>query len=524
MKLRALKFHGMGGPPMSSVLKNTGWPPVPRAHCVRQGAPCGILLLALCLMGCIPPSERLNFPCTPIERSSRGIFYDVHCTGHADFALLADEHQKLDILAYSDAGDGKFNREYRLSDYANENVPHLIILLDSIPYQKFADAYAAGRFAWFDPPQKVIPLFPTLTELIFSKMLGAPPLPGVIDQYYDRDNRITHDDLFHRVVYGTREPWERRLHYTATMYQAGEAYLNPRPWLAGELQLAKQAFDDSPDRVTIVYFASASAILSRLGEPGLNEVIDGVERLCMRVLYDRQGAVKISICADHGHNLMESKNVALEEPLKAAGFHPAKSLDKPNDVVIEINGLVTYAGVRTNNAEAVARTLAADLRIELAMYLDGQRVIVRDSLGSAAVECRNRKVRYVPIDGDVLGYAPVVAKLRAAGKTDADGFVSDDDWFTATLDHQFPDAPRRVWDAFHGTVLNPPEVMLTLHDGYCAGNPTFDKFIHMASTHGGLNQINSATFIMTMTYRAKGPMKSRDILPTIEPGYWPGVR
>ena len=68
------------------------------------------------------------------------------------------------------------------------------------------------------------------------------------------------------------------------------------------------------------------------------------------------------------------------------------------------------------------------------------------------------------------------------------------------------------------------EVMLTLHDGYCAGNPTFDKFIHMASTHGGLNQINSATFIMTMTYRAKGPMKSRDILPTIEPGYWPGVR
>jgi hypothetical protein len=133
-------------------------------------------------------------------------------------------------------------------------------------------------------------------------------------------------------------------------------------------------------------------------------------------------------------------------------------------------------------------------------------------------------VRYVPIDADVLGYQPVVTRLQMAGKADAEGFISDDDWFAATVDDQYPDAPRRVWDAFHGTVVNPPEVMIVLRDGYCAGNPDFDKFIHMASTHGGLNQVNSATFVMTMTGRTKGPIKTRDVLPTIEPGYWPPVR
>jgi hypothetical protein len=41
----------------------------------------------------------------------------------------------------------------------------------------------------------------------------------------------------------------------------------------------------------------------------------------------------------------------------------------------------------------------------------------------------------------------------------------------------------------------------------------------MASTHGGLNQINSATFLLTMTGRASKPLRSADIIPTVVPGY-----
>ncbi|MDB5293660.1 MAG: hypothetical protein JWL69_4901 [Phycisphaerales bacterium] len=503
------------------------------SHGLRRGlrsfAPPGLgcRLVLFCsvalLVGCSAPSGRIDFPAKPLERSPRGLFYDIHHTGRADFALMPDEHGKLDVLGYDHDGDGKFDRLYRLSDYANEDVPHLIVLLDSIPYQKLTEAYAAGRLAWFDPPAKVIPPFPTLTELIFTKVLGAPPLPGMIDQYYDRDKGTVQKDLWNRVIHTYREPWERRLHYDATMYQSGLAYLDPRPWLGAELLLAKEAFDRNPDRVTLVYFTSASAMLCRYGAEGFDETIDGIERMCLRILYERQGAVKITLMADHGHNLMASKNVILDQTLKDAGFNPASSLKKPNDVVMEINGLVTYAGVRTTQPVAVAAALLKRPEIHLATYLQQDRVIVRDALGTAAIECRNRRVRYRPIDRDVLGYAPVIAQLQAVGKADADGFAADDDWFAATLDHEYPDAPRRLWDAFHGTVVNPPDVMLVVRDGYCIGLPEYERFVHMASTHGGLNQRNSATFVMTMTGRVKGPMKSRDILRTIEPGYVPGV-
>jgi hypothetical protein len=81
-----------------------------------------------------------------------------------------------------------------------------------------------------------------------------------------------------------------------------------------------------------------------------------------------------------------------------------------------------------------------------------------------------------------------------------------------------------VWEAFHERVVNPPEVMFTTRDGFTAGVPSFERFITMKSTHGSLNQINSATFLLTMTGRAKGTMRMRDVMSAIEPDYRPGVR
>ena len=66
--------------------------------------------------------------------------------------------------------------------------------------------------------------------------------------------------------------------------------------------------------------------------------------------------------------------------------------------------------------------------------------------------------------------------------------------------------------------------MLTLKDGFCSGEVALPHFITMRSTHGGLNQINSATFLMTMTGRSAKPLRSKDIMPTIEPGYVVPVR
>lgn len=474
--------------------------------------------------GCSAPSARLTFPAEPLEHSARGVFYDVHHRGRPDFALLADASGRIDSIAYDDAGEGRFDRVYHLSDYADRDVPHLIVLLDSIPFQAMADRYAAGDFRWFDPPQKVIPPFPSLTEICYSRLLGAPPLEGFVDDYYDRDTAVSADTMWQRVLSNYREPWERRLNYSASMYQSGLAYLHPREWYQAELALAKQSFDQSPDRVTIVYFTSASAMLSKYGKAGLNEVLDGIRRMCLQILYERQGAVKITMMADHGHNLMATTNISLNSTLEAAGFHASPQLRGPNDVVLELQGLVTYLGVRTTRPAEVARALGTCPQVTLASYMDRDRVIVRDARGSALIEYRNQKFRYRPIDHDVLGYEPVIALLKAAGKASADGFISEDDWFEATLDQQYPDGPRRIWDAFHGTVTHPPEVMITIRDGYCAGRGDFQAFIRMASTHGSLNQVNSATFVMSMTGRVRRLLRTGEVLGVIEPGFVAKVR
>jgi hypothetical protein len=118
-----------------------------------------------------------------------------------------------------------------------------------------------------------------------------------------------------------------------------------------------------------------------------------------------------------------------------------------------------------------------------------------------------------------------MAQMRGAGVMDADGFADPDDWFQATWDHQWPDMPARLWDAFHGVVVHPPSIMLTVRDGYCVGPRSLQKYIDMQSTHGGFDQRHSAAFLLTNTRRATRPAyHSDEVLETIEPRYDPMIR
>jgi hypothetical protein len=65
--------------------------------------------------------------------------------------------------------------------------------------------------------------------------------------------------------------------------------------------------------------------------------------------------------------------------------------------------------------------------------------------------------------------------------------------------------------------------MLSIRDGFSMGLPSLEKYIDMKSTHGGLNQINCATFVMTMTGRLKDPVRHREVLRQLEPNITPRV-
>ena len=484
-----------------------------------SGAALNGMVLAILCHGCAAPSARLTFPSHPSKITSTLTWYDVGNTGRPNFAMSTDASGRVDTLYYDDTGSGLPDREYHLADYANADVPHVVILLDSIPYQSMVDAYAAGRFRWFSPPTKVIAPFPSLTEICYSDVLHAPPLPGVIDQSFDPRLGHTRDEFWAR-VYGHFQPWDRLLDYHATFTEDGLSFLHPKPWYAAELERMRAAVDASPYQTTVVYAGSAASMVCKYGRDGAREVLDGGEKLCLQLLYERHGAVKLSLMADHGHNFMLSKNVPIAAYLSHAGFHLSQTDMHGDNVVVEINGLVTYAGVQTDQPERVADALLPHAEIQQVMYQINNRVYVRDAHGMASIDCRANRLRYTPLTADVFGYAKILKTIPA----DKDGFVTDADWLAATADSQYPDAPRRVWDAFHRQVMFPPRVMVTLNDGWCAGLASYQKFITMQSTHGALNQVNTSSFVMTMTTpKLPGVLRSRDVMAAIEPGFTPRV-
>lgn len=482
-----------------------------------------ILLLFLVAGGCGLPKEQLTFPYRPLHASPEAQWFDMNGDGKNDFAVTFGDDDRLDALCYDDNQDGKPDRVYHLRDYDNVAVPHAIIMLDSVPFDCVAERYKAGEFRWFAPPAKVIGPFPTLTEICYTDLLHAAPMPGMIDQFYDPETRSTHNGLFSRTTGQLEYPWERYVDYRAPFIDEPFAYLDPLPWYHTELERAHATINASPERVTLVYLTTASGTICKYGREGVDQVMDGAARLCLQLLYERHGAIRISLLADHGHNLQVSENIHIDEVLKKAGFKPAKRLDEPSDVVLEMNGLVTYAAVWTSQPQSVAAALLKHPAIDMTMFMLGSDVVVRTPEGESTISCRDGKLAYTVGSHDVLGYGIVLDALKASGKLDADGYATRADWFAATADHHYPDAPARLWDAFHRQVINPPSVMFTTRNGYMAGLDLFDSFTTMKSSHGSLDQINTATFVMTTGPEQLHTMRIDEVMHAIEPTWTPGV-
>jgi hypothetical protein len=192
------------------------------------------------------------------------------------------------------------------------------------------------------------------------------------------------------------------------------------------------------------------------------------------------------------------------EALGKAGFHVTGKIEDPErDVVPEIDGLVTYFGVHTKRPEAVARALLAHDEVQFAMYVEGEAVVLRGRRGAARIERRDARYRYSP-EVDLLGYGEIAGR-----------WMTGEEWMEATARGEWPDAPRRIWEAFHALVVNPADVMCTLHDGHCAGSPSMEKWIDMQSTHGGLNRINSDAVALSMVRPLPAPLRSREVLPAL---------
>jgi len=381
---------------------------------------------------------------------------------------------------------------------------HLLIIVDSVPYDLVRELWDSGRFRMFHRPVQTIAPFPVMTDLSLCEFFGCSPCPGVESAYFD-GRRLRNG--YETYAGGGNVPWHRFMDYTMNTSAHAWAYLWPDAWFDHELRRIQETFLASDAPALNTYCVGTSAVGAKYGRDGHLRALIRLDRFCQWLNFHEHGNIDITLMSDHGHNLMHSRLIPLPEILARAGYRVTDRLERTGDVVLPEFGIVTCAALSTHEPARVARDTASVDGIRFAAYLDKEAdeivVVTRD--GEARIR-RNAQgqFRYSAARGDPLQLLPLLSGLNPARSTAAVASTNSvAAWFDdaavrdATRSHAYVDPLNRLWRAFHGLVANPPDVLLDVADGWHCGSPFMSKVIDLAAAHGNLGPLSSHGFCMT---------------------------
>lgn len=464
-------------------------------------------ILFLAPVACAGPGPRM-FPVTPIESRTTPDgaerLYDTNRDGKLDYAQRLNTDGRVTVLRFDTNNDGAFDQEItRLA--ADPNDRHLLIILDSVPYDVMENLWQSGRFRLFHPPSCTISPFPVMTDLSLAEFFGVSPCPAAESEYADATGLRGGYDYYakeHNCV------WLARTDYHMINFAHAVAYLRPHPWFDHELHYIQKYFLAGKQNPFTGYAVGTSALGANFGRNGHLAGLIRVDRMCEQLMWETRGKLQITLFSDHGHALIPSKRVPLTETLSRAGYRLVSNLKKPGDVIVPEFGIVTYAGIYTREPDTVARDCSGIEGIEQTMYLDAQdRIVVLARNGArATIAHANGKYRYTCESGDPLRLAPITTKLA-----DADGWIDDAALFEATNAHDYPDAIQRLWRAFHGLMAHPPDVMLAVSDGWHCGSKLQTALVDIQAAHGNLDRPGSSGFVMSTTGQVPGITRMKDL-------------
>lgn len=434
--------------------------------------------------------------------------YDVNGDGQADYAERISPQGRIVMLRYDMNGDGGLEetviRRLAAGEIAEgsravaaEPDRHLVIILDSLPYQLVRDAWDRGRFRDFEPPVRVISPFPVMTDLSLSEFFGVSPAPGVESAYYD-GSRLT--DGYLTYAGEKNAPWVTQTDYYLQFLAHGVGYLHPDRWYEHELGKIQRYFYRSTRPLFIGYVVSTSGLGAWEGAGGHQSAIVRLDRFCQHVVYTLRGRVQITLFSDHGHAITPSRRIPLSEMLERMGYRVSSRLEREGDVVVPEFGVVNCAAIHTRSAPRVAHDLLGLEGIEHTAYMEeGGEVVVCGQAGTARIRIGlpGDRYRYDFTDGDPLDLRDVWRQLDDNGRVDAQGFVADADLFQATRGHVYPDAVHRLWRAFHGLIAHAPDVLISVKDGRHCGSKFMSWICDVQAAHGNLGRDSTYGFVMT---------------------------
>lgn len=407
--------------------------------------------------------------------------------------------------------------------WTTEPLPtRLVIGIDGVGYAELKAAQQAGAFRQFHPVSRLVSTFPSISDIAWSEIFRTPPPPGYQRVYFRLDDQ--------RTIGGGFDPirpieFERRMHlgFDAKTHHL-TSYVTPGRAARSELATLSRVFFESHGVATFYAYLPAPDALQHV-RGDLGRYLDRLDTALTRILDTyraRTGSeLELVVVSDHGNNgRWNASTVDLSEFLRRHGYHAARRLAGPRDVVFSTDGVTTGVGVFVHDAHvaALASTLATLRGIEIVTWLprtDVARAGVRDSHGQVAwIEQRaDGALAYQPESGDPLKYQPLVARLRASGLADADGFASPQAWLQVSADHEYPAALERILRGHRDVTENPAPILISLEDGYQVANGTasfFNQLRPLGGTHGGLNALNSLGIVMS-TYQPTTDAASTDV-------------
>lgn len=460
--------------------------------------------LLSCAVGCagrgpdfFPPAPTR----TALDEQGRVVrAYDLDGDGACDVFETIGESGRIERVAYETPGAADIVRDRTapLVGRARSASPpsrHVLIIVDSIPFEMVDELWRQGRFRLFYPPGRLVSPFPVMTDPALAEFFRVSPCAGVEARHFD-GARLTSG--FDSYLSAANMPWLRRVDWALPLDHHGYAYLWPGVWLDYELGEIQRRAQAGTGELFTGYVVGGSSLGSKRGRSGHQTTLLRLDHTCEMLFHRARGETEITLMSDHGHTLRQSQRIPLAWNLSRVGYRVGEVLERPGDVVVPEFGAVSCAAIHTRSPERVARDVIGFEGVALAAFRaeDGAiRVVARD--GEAAIRRRDEHLSYVTLRGDPLRLTAALAALRAAGKVDADGFVADRDLRDATLLADYPDAVGRLWRAFDGLFVHTPDVYLSLDDGWFVGSETVDKWIDMAAVHGGLSRDSSTGFLMS---------------------------
>jgi len=473
-----------------------------------------ILMLPFALWGCrtLPQFPERAMRVEPSSDGSQWITFDTNKDRNPDYWQREDISGRKVELRFAQTSRHA-EQHVLLDEIDHSQVPHFIIALDGVPYRLIKELYDQGCFRLFYPPGKLVSTFPAMTDLAFHRLIGGKKPIAYQARHFDRQkNRfISGNDAY---LSGAAADWAKKLDYRCSFMWDTVAYINPQMVFDHELEGMMSVFRRCQNGKKIVYSVGTAGLGTRGGREAILKYLRVIDQFCEQIVYERKGKVKITLLADHGHNMSGRGRVNFEQLLKQQGYRLADRLEEPRDVVTIKYGLVTYAAFFTDEPASVTRVLLTDPVTTLACYPQNNTIIVETIDGKAHIHEKNGNYRYQVEYGDPLALNEIITSLQRLGKVDEQGFIDDRALLQATTRHLYPDPLHRIWLAFNGLVHKPADLIVCLKDGWVHGSAFFHTMIGGAtSTHGSLNYINSMTFVMSMQKPTPSILRLDDVMP-----------